>query len=95
MMPNKRMKIIAVWQYHKTSFSAHNEMMKQFRRSHGRVAMVNPLGVNNHNTLATTTPLAIKRVNADGGGSHLPGQISSLRTSLSLPKVAGYKISTN
>jgi hypothetical protein len=94
-MPNKRMKIIAVWPYHKTSFSAHNEMMKQFRRSHGRVATVNLTGVYKRNPLAATFPLAIKRVNTDGGGSHLPGQISSLRTSLSLPRVAGYKIPPN
>jgi hypothetical protein len=94
-MPNKRMKITAAWQYHKASFSAHNEMMKQFRRSHGRVAMSNPTGANNHSALTETAPLVIKRVNVDGGGSHLPAQISSLRASLSLPKVAGYKISAN
>jgi hypothetical protein len=94
-MLNKRTKIVAVWPYHKTSFSTHNEVMKQFRRSHGRIAMVNQTSANNHSALAETAPLAIKRVNVDGGGSHLPAQISSLRTSLSLPKVASYKISPN
>ncbi len=95
MMPDKPMKIIAVQPCYKTSFPAHNEMMKQFRRSHGKVATVNQTGANNHDTLAATTPLTIKRIHGDGGGSYLPGQISGLRSSLSLPRVAGYKLSAN
>jgi len=84
-----------VQQYNRTSFPMHNEMMKEFRRLHGRVAMVNPTRVNEQDILAITAPLAIRCVNVDSGGSNLPEQKANWLTSLSLPKVANYKLSSN
>ena len=94
-MRNKWIKTFAVRQHSKTSFSGHNEMMKQFRKLHDRMAMFNPARVNINDMRVRTFPLAIKSVNADRGGSRLPEQTVSRATSLSLPKVAAYKLSPN
>ncbi len=84
-----------VQQYNKTSFPMHNEMMKEFRRLHGRVVMVNPTRVAEHDLIAITAPLAIRCVNADSGGSNLPERNANWSASLSLPRVAVYKLSSN
>lgn len=94
-MRNKWMETFEVRQCHKTSFSGHNEMMKRFRQLHGKVSMVNPTRVNEPDILVMTFPLAIKCVKADSGGLHLPEQAVSRLTSLSLPKVAAYKLLPN
>ena len=94
-MRNKWMETFEVRQCHKTSFSGHNEMMKRFRQLHGKMSMVNPARVNEPDILVMTLPLAIKCVNADSGGLHLPEQTVSRLTSLSLPKVAAYKLLPN
>ncbi|MBL7125835.1 MAG: hypothetical protein ISS58_01315 [Dehalococcoidales bacterium] len=70
-------------------------MMKRFRQLHGKVSMVNPARVNEHDILVMTFPLAIKCVNVDSGGSRLPEQTVSRLTSLSLPKIAAYKLLSN
>ena len=70
-------------------------MMKRFRQLHGKVSMVNPARVNEPDILVMTFPLAIKCVNADSGGLHLPEQTVGRLTSLSLPKVAAYKLLPN
>jgi len=57
--------------------------------------MVNPARVNEPDILVMTFPLAIKCVNADSGGLHLPEQTVGRLTSLSLPKVAAYKLLPN
>ena len=82
-------------QYKQVSFSAHNEMMKQFRKTHVKVAMANPTRVNQHNILSITVPSAINCTGLDGGGSYSPDRLVSRATSLPLSKVAGYKLSPN
>jgi hypothetical protein len=94
-MRGKPMKMFEVKQYYKISFSVHHEMMKQFHRLHGKVAMAHPTSVKERDALSITAPLAIKCVKVDSGGSYLPEQSASLRTSLSLPRVASYKLSLN
>jgi len=82
-------------QYNRVSFSAHNEMMKQFHKAHGKVAMAHPSRVSKQDTLATTVPSAINRIILDSGGSYSPDRMVGRSTSLPLPKVAGYKLSPN
>ena len=82
-------------QYKQVSFSAHNEMMKQFRKTHDKMAMANPAGVHKHDILSITAPSAINRTGLDGGGSYSPDRLVSRATSLPLSKVAGYKLSPN
>ena len=82
-------------QYTQVSFSAHNEMMKQFRKAHGKVAMANPARVHKHDILSITAPSAINCISLDSGGSYSPERMVSRSTSLPLPKVAGYKLSPN
>ncbi len=94
-MRSKWMRILEVQQNNRTSFPRHNEMMKEFRRLHGRVATVNPTGINEHGFLAITGPLAIRGTNVDSGGACLSEPHASWLTFLSLPKVASYKLSPN
>ncbi len=82
-------------QYKQVSFSAHNEIMKQFRKTHGKVIIAHPSRVNKQDILAITVPSAISRIILDSGGSYSPERLVSRSTSLSLPKVAGYKLSPN
>jgi len=82
-------------QYKQVPFSAHNEMMKQFRKTHGKVVMANPSRVSKQDILAITVPSAVNRIILDSGGSYSPERLVSRSTSLSLPKIAGYKLSPN
>jgi hypothetical protein len=82
-------------QYNRISFRMHNEVMKEFRRRHGRVILVNPTGFAEHGITTTTAPLTIRCVSADYGGSDLKKWNTDLDTSLLLPRVAHYKLSSN
>ena len=82
-------------QYKQVSFSAHNEMMKQFRKTHDKVVMAHPARVKKQDILAITVPSAINCISLDSGGSYSPERLVSRSTSLSLPKVAGYQLSPN
>ena len=87
--------MIEVQQYSRVSFQIHNAMMKEFRRSHDRVALLVPTKVNGHSLAGKTAPLAIRCVKADFGGSHLPELNTGLSASLLLPRVADYKLPFN
>lgn len=87
--------MLELQQCNQVSFSAHNEMMKQFRKAHGKVVMANPARANKHDILAITAPSAINGIGLDSGGSYSPERMVSRSASLSLPKVAGYKLSPN
>lgn len=95
MSKGGKVKMFEVQQYNRISFSTHNEMMKEFRRLHGRVATVKPTRAAEHDLIAITAPLAIRCVNADSGGLSSTERNANLSTSLSLPKVANYKLSSN
>jgi hypothetical protein len=82
-------------QYKQVSFSAHNEMMKQFRKTHDKVVMAHPARVNKQDILSMTLPSAINCISLDSGGSYSPERLVSRSSYLSLPKVAGYKLSPN
>ena len=84
-----------VWQNNKTSFSVHNEMMKQFRRSHGKVVTLNTAEVHEPDIISRTEPLLIKCVYLDNGGLYHPEQTMGRFICPPLPKIAGYKISSN
>jgi hypothetical protein len=87
--------MLRVQQDTKISFSMHNEIMKEFRRSHGEVAMVNATAVVEGDLRKRTTPLTISYGNAGGGGSHLPEQNATRSTTLELSRVAKYKLWPN
>ena len=81
--------------YNKTLFSVHNEMMKQFRRSHGRVATLLPVTIKERDIISRTHPMVARYVRLDKGGSHREKATMNWFICPSLPKVAGYKLSPN
>jgi len=88
-------KMLHIRQYNKTLFSVHNEMMKQFRRSHGRVATLPSPAVNEQDIISRTHPMVTKHVRLDNGGIFREEKAMSWFICPSLPKVAGYKLSQN
>lgn len=79
----------------KTLFSVHNEMMKQFRRSHGKVATFLPTAIKGQDIISRTLPMGARHVRLDQGGSHREKTTMNWFICPSLPKVASYKLSPN
>ena len=88
-------KMLQIRQNDRTSFSVHNEMMKQFRRSHGRVATFLPTRAKERDVISRTQPMVAKHARLDNGGKYREETTMSWFTCPSLPKVAGYKLSSN
>ncbi len=87
--------MLQVSQNTKTLFSVHNEMMKQFHRSHGRVATLPPTKIKERDIISRTQPMVAKYVRLDNGGKYREELTMSWFICPSLPKVAGYKLSSN
>ena len=77
----------------KSSFSVHNEMMKQFSRAHGKVVTCSSARVKEPDITSRTKPLVIKCDYLDGGGSYRAEQTISRFIFPPLPKIADYKVS--
>jgi hypothetical protein len=82
-------------QYNQVSFSAHNEMMKRFHKTHVKIVMAYPTRVKQHTILSITVPSAANCTGLDGGGSHSTDRLVNWAISLPLAKVAVYKLSPN
>lgn len=87
--------MLQLGQNNKTLFSVHNETMKRFRRSHGRVATFPSPAVNEPDIISRTHPMAARHVCLDKGGSFREEKAMSWFICPPLPRVAAYKLSQN
>ena len=79
----------------RTSFEKHNENMREFRKAHGNVSLVNLPRSKEPSLVDITQPMFISHVGMESGGLRLPVNATDWTFSLPLPKVASYKLSCN
>ncbi len=79
----------------KGSFEQHNECMREFRRSHADVAMVNGPRLDEVGFLESLRPLRVRRTMMETGGSALPNDTMDRSALVPMWKVARYKLSQN
>ncbi len=77
------------------SFEEHDERMREFRRSHADVAMVNEPRLDEATLLERMESLQVRRTMMEMGGSALPNDIMDRSALVPMWKVAGYKLSQN
>ena len=77
------------------SFEQHNECMREFRRSHADVAMVNGQRLDEAAFLDSLWPLLVSRTTMETGGSALPNDTTDRSPLVPMWKVARYKLSQN
>jgi len=83
------------WSSNKASFREHREYMREFRRSHADVAMVNAPRYGEPAVLERTRPLPISRSMMETGGSKPFNGTADWSVLVPVPKVAQYKLSPN
>jgi len=79
----------------KGSFEEHNERMREFRRSHADVAMVNGQRLDESALLESMKPLQVHRTMMETGGSALPNDTTDQSALVLILKVPRYKLSQN
>ena len=79
----------------KDSFEKHNESMREFRRSHANVAMLNGLRLGKAALFENLPPLQVRRIMLETGGSRLLNGTTDWSALVPVLKVAGYKLSQN
>ena len=77
------------------SFEAHDERMREFRRSHANVAMVNGPRLDEATLLERMESLQVYHAMMEMGGSALPNDIMDRSPLVPIWKVARYKLSQN
>ena len=77
------------------SFEQHSECMREFRRSHADVAMVNAPRCGESALLESMRPLQVRRTMIETGGSALPNDTTDRSALVPMWKVARYKLSQN
>ena len=77
------------------SFEEHNESMREFRRSHANVAMVNGPRLDEAALLERMASLQVSRNMMETGGSTIPNDTTGQTPLILMWKVAGYKLSQN
>ena len=77
------------------SFEQHDECMREFRRSHADVAMVNGPGLDEAAFLERLPPLGVRRTMMETGGSALPNDTTDRSALVPMWKVPRYKLSQN
>jgi len=77
------------------SFEEHNESMREFRRSHADVAMVNGPRLDEAALLERMESLQVSRTIMETGGTALPNDTTDQSALVPVSKVAGYKLSQN
>jgi hypothetical protein len=87
--------MLQIRQNDKTAFSVHNEMMKKFRRSHGKVTMFPPAAAKERAIISRTLPIVAKHVRLDNGGTYRKELTMNWFICPPLPKIAGYKLTPN
>ncbi len=76
------------------SFEQHNEGMREFRKSHANVAMVNAPRLDEAAFLESLLFLRVNYV-VETGGSALPDDTADQSSLVPIGKVARYKLSQN
>ncbi len=76
-------------------FGEHDERMKEFRRSHTNVALVNGVRLDEAALLERMEPLAVIRNMMETGGSRLINGTMDWSALIPMMKVARYKLSQN
>jgi len=77
------------------SFKKHDESMREFRRSHANVAMVNGPRLDEAALLERMESLQVSRTIMETGGSRLLNGTMDWSALVPVLKVAGYKLSQN
>lgn len=77
------------------SFPEHDECMREFRKSHADVALVNGLRLDEPALLESLQPLQVRPIMREAGGAPLLNGTMYWLTLIPVPKVARYKISQN
>lgn len=87
--------MLQIRQNDRTAFSVHNEMMKRFRRSHGKVVTSLPVAAKEQDFIPKTLPIVAKHVRLDKGGTYREAFTMNWFICPLLPKVASYKLTPN
>jgi len=87
--------MIMNWNDNRVSFGEHNENMKEFRRAHGDIALVNAPRYGEPAILARTEPLQLKDIIIEAGGTGFLDDAMNRSAYVPVPKVARYKLSQN
>ena len=77
------------------SFAQHNKSMQEFRRAHGKVALVNPPRPTKPSLFDITRPSSTRQINVEPGGLRIPPSATGWTSFVPLYKVASYKLSAN
>ena len=77
------------------SFEEHDERMREFRRSHTNVAMVNASRLDEAALIESMEPMQVSRNIIETGGSRLLNDTTDWSTLVPVLKVARYKLSQN
>ncbi len=79
----------------RVSFEEHNEYMREFRRAHAAVALVNAPRYGEPAIPARTEPLQLKDIIIEAGGTGFLDNAMNWSTYVPVPKVARYKLYQN
>ncbi len=79
----------------RVSFEEHNENMREFRKAHTEVALVNAPRYGESAILARTELLQLKDIIIEAGGTGSLDNATNWSAYVPVPKVAGYKLSQN
>ncbi len=79
----------------RSSFKEHNKRMREFRRSHADVAMVNGPRLNEAVLRERMESLRVSHNMIEVGGSRLPNGTTDWSALVPVLKVARYKLSQN
>ncbi len=79
----------------RVSFEEHKEYMREFRKAHAAVALVNAPRYDESAILARTEPLQLKDIIIEAGGTGFLDNAMNWSAYVPVPKVAGYKLSQN
>ena len=77
------------------SFEEHNESMREFRRSHADVAVVNGSRLDEAALMERMESLQVRHTMVETGGSALPSDTTDQSALIPMWKVAKYKLSQN
>jgi len=87
--------MIMNWNGRRVSFGEHNENMKEFRKAHAAVALVNAPRYGESAILARAELLQLKDIIIEAGGTGFLDNAMNWSIYVPAPKVARYKLSQN
>ena len=79
----------------RVSFEEHNEYMREFRKAHGDVALVNLPRSKEPSLVDITQPMFVSHIGMESGGLRLRSNTTDWTVFPPLPKIASYKLSAN